>query len=208
MSSWHSHEKVDEYVGRIHTVPQRRAGEAVLAEIMPPAPRRALDLGCGDGPLTRVILDARPGITEIIAVDASPPMLERIRARFTDEPRVRVEERDLREPIAALGAFDLVVSGFAIHHLDDDRKQSLLGEIAAMLRPGGMYANLEIVASPTPELHAAFRAAIGRGGDDPEDRLVSVETQLAWMRAAGLEQVDCIWKWRGFALLVGDAPKR
>ena len=72
--------------------------------------------------------------------------------------------------------------------------------------PEGCSANLEVVASPTAELHAAFRAAIGREEDDPEDRLVAVGTQLGWMRAAGYEQVDCIWKWRGFALLVGVAP--
>jgi tRNA (cmo5U34)-methyltransferase len=207
VSSWSSPEKVDEYIGRIGAVPQRLAGEAVLGEIMPPAPRSALDLGCGDGRLARVVLDARPSIEKIVAVDASLPMLERARARFSDDPRVKVREWDLREPIGALGAFELVVSGFAIHHLHDDRKQTLLREIAARLRPGGMFANLEVVASPTAELHAAFRAAIGREEDDPEDRLVDVETQLAWMRAAGLEQVDCIWKWRGFALLAGIAPR-
>ncbi len=103
----------------------------------------------------------------------------------------------------ALGDFDLVVSGFAIHHLDDSRKRELFGEVAAQLRPGGVFANLEVVQSATPELHAEFRAAIGRAEDDPEDQLVDVETQLEWMRAAGLEQVDCLWRWRGFALLVG-----
>jgi tRNA (cmo5U34)-methyltransferase len=96
-----------------------------------------------------------------------------------------------------------VVSGFAIHHLADVRKVELLQEIAAQLRPGGVYANLEVVASPTPELHVEFRRAIEREADDPEDQLVDVETQLTWMRGAGLEQVDCIWKWRGFALLAG-----
>ena len=64
-------------------------------------------------------------------------------------------------------------------------------------------ANLEVVASPTPELHAEFRRAIEREADDPEDKLVEVETQLAWMRDAGFAHVDCIWKWRGFALLAG-----
>jgi SAM-dependent methyltransferase len=107
-----------------------------------------------------------------------------------------------------LGTFDAVVSGFAIHHLHDDRKRQLLGEIRERLRPGGVFANLEVVASATPELHAAFRAAVGREQDDPEDQLVDVETQLGWMRGAGLEQVDCLWRWRGFALLVGEAPVR
>ncbi len=112
-------------------------------------------------------------------------------------------EGDLGDPITALGTFDLVVSGFAIHHLVDTRKATLLHEIAGQLSAGGVYANLEVIASPTPELHAEFRRAIEREADDPEDKLVDVETQLGWMRAAGLAHVDCMWKWRGFALLAG-----
>jgi hypothetical protein len=101
-----------------------------------------------------------------------------------------------------------VVSGFAIHHLVDARKIELLDEIATQLTAGGVFANLEVVASPTPELHAEFRRAIGREADDPEDRLVDIETQLAWMRDAGLDHVDCMWKWRGFALLAGRRSVR
>jgi hypothetical protein len=66
-----------------------------------------------------------------------------------------------------------------------------------------LFANLEVVASATRELHAEFLELIGRPADDPEDRLVEVDRQLAWMREAGLTQVDCLWRWRGFALLAG-----
>jgi SAM-dependent methyltransferase len=145
-------------------------------------------------------------VVEAMAVDSSPAMLERARARFADDVRVHVLEGDLADPITALGTFDVVVSGFAIHHLDDERKVGLLHEVVAQLRPRGRYANLEVVASPTPELHAEFRRAIEREADDPEDRLVDVETQLGWMRDAGFAHVDCMWKWRGFALLAGRAP--
>ena len=203
MTGWDAPEKVAEYVGRIGTVPQRLAGEAALVEFLPPAPSRALDLGCGDGRLVRLLLDARPGLDELVAVDASPPMLARATANFADEPRVMVRQWDLRESLAPLGRYDLVVSGFAIHHLADDRKRALFTEVAALLVAGGTFANLEVVASATPELHAKFMAAIGRPDGDPEDQLADVESQLGWMRAAGLEQVDCMWKWRGFALMVG-----
>ena len=206
--TWRDPAKVDEYLGRVGTLPPRLAGEACLAEVLPADPKRVADLGCGDGRLTALVLEARPGVTEVVAVDSSPPMLERARERFAGEPRVRVQHDDLGEPISALGDFDVIVSGFAIHHLDDARKRALFSEIACGLRPGGVFANLEVVASATPELHAAFRRAIGREQDDPEDQLVEVETQLAWMRSAGMDQVDCLWRWRGFALLVGAAPTR
>jgi SAM-dependent methyltransferase len=201
--TWSDPGKVEEYVGRVGRLAPRLAGEAALVELLPPAPQRVLDLGCGDGRLTALVLDARPEVSNTVALDSSPAMLARARERFVDDPRVDVIDADLAAPIAPLGEFDVVVSGFAIHHLVDERKVALLHEVAAQLRPGGVYANLEVVASATPELHAEFRRAIDRETDDPEDRLVDVETQLGWMRDAGFAHVDCMWKWRGFALLAG-----
>jgi SAM-dependent methyltransferase len=207
VESWNSPAKVDEYLDRIARVEQRLAGESVLCEVLPDAPKSVLDLGCGDGRLVSVVLAARPSVQRVTAVDVSPPMLAAARQRFASDDRVDVAEWDLTRSIEPLGRFDLVVSGFAIHHVDDQQKRTLFAEIARQLNAGGLFANLEVVASPTPELHAAFRRAIGRDADDPEDRLAMVSDQLDWMRAAGLTQVDCIWKWRGFALLVGQSPE-
>jgi SAM-dependent methyltransferase len=114
--------------------------------------------------------------------------------------------RGLDDSIASFGTFDVIVAGMAIHHLRNQRKMDLYSEVARQLRPSGLFANLEVVASSTPELHAEFLALIGREADDPEDQLVDIESQLGWMRNAGLTQVDCLWRWRGFALLAGKAP--
>ena len=204
-SGWRDPVQVDEYVTRISRLAPRLAGEAVLVETLPPEPRRVLDLGCGDGRLAALVMETRPSVEEVVAIDSSPPMLERARERFADDGRVDVRTGDLRDPVTGLGSFDVAVSGFAIHHLADERKQGLFVEVAASLHPGGVFANLEVVASATPELHRTFLDAIGKATDDPEDQLADVEHQLAWMRAAGLDQVDCLWRWRGFALLVGSA---
>lgn len=176
----------------------------MLAELLPTVPHRVLDLGCGDGRLAALVLAARPSVREIVAVDCSAPMLARARGRFRDDDRVSVRDWDLRSSLDPLGSFDLIVSGFAIHHLEDQRKQDLFGEVVRMLAPDGVFINLEVVASSTPQRHAEFLAAIGRTADDPEDRLASVEDQLAWMRRAGMANVDCLWRWRGFALLAGE----
>jgi tRNA (cmo5U34)-methyltransferase len=204
--TWADPEKVDEYLGRVGTLAPRLAGEEMLLEVLPRHLRRIADLGCGDGRITALVLAARPAIEEVVAIDSSAAMLTKARVRFAGEARVTVRRFDLANELTPLGTFDAVVSGFAIHHLDDARKQSLFAEVARQLRPGGVFANLEVVASATPELHATFRAAIGRPEDDFEDRLVDVERQLGWMRESGLTQVDCLWRWRGFALLVGESP--
>jgi SAM-dependent methyltransferase len=206
VASWKDEAKVDEYVGRVGRLEARRTGERELLEALPARVERVLDLGCGDGALAALVLAARPEAAEAVGLDSSPPMLARARERFAGDPRVTVLEHDLRDPLPDLGAFDAVVSGFAIHHLANDRKRSLLVEVVAALRPGGAFANLEVVRCATPELHEEFNRRIGRPGGDPEDVLAEVEPQLGWMRDAGLVHVDCQWRWRGFALLAGRAP--
>jgi len=173
---------------------------------LPDSPRSVLDLGCGDGRLAALVLEHRPSVESVVAVDSSPAMLGYARDRFDGDRRVHVREWNLDDPLTPLGTFDVVVAGFAVHHVEDQRKRDLFREVADQLSDHGVFANLEVVASATPELHRQFLDLIGRSDDDPEDRLAPVESQLLWMREAGLSQVDCLWRWRGFALLVGHTP--
>jgi tRNA (cmo5U34)-methyltransferase len=205
-TTWQSRAKVDEYLARVGGLPGRIAGEGALVEILPAAPATVLDLGCGDGRLAGLVLSARPSVRSVVAVDRSEPMLAAARARFAGDPRVSVGAHDLADPIGALGSFDLIVSGFAIHHLEHARKRALFAEVAGMLRRGGLFANLEVIECASEPLQRRFYQAIGRAGGDPEDRLAPIEPQLAWMREAGLRNVDCVWRWHGFALLAGEPP--
>jgi tRNA (cmo5U34)-methyltransferase len=200
---WSEASHARDYLERRPSIPHRDEGFGVLLEFLPPAPRRVLDLGTGDGYLLALIRDTRPD-TEGVAVDFSPEMLGRARARFADERAVTVLEHDLDRPLPdAWGTFDVVVSSFAIHHVGHARKRALYGEVHDRLEPGGVFCNLEHVDSATPELHAAFLDAIASPKDDPSNQLLDVETQLHWLREVGFEQVDCHWKWRELALLAG-----
>jgi SAM-dependent methyltransferase len=179
-----------------------------VLEVVPADARRILDLGSGDGRLLALLRVDRPG-GRCAALDASPAMLDAARARFAGEPGVAVRRHDLAEPLpAGLGPFDAVVSAFAVHHLEHARKRALYREAHDLLAPGGVFANLEHVASPTDALHVRFLAELGLRPDeeDASNRLLDVETQLGWLREIGFADVDCLWKWREMALLTGVRP--
>jgi tRNA (cmo5U34)-methyltransferase len=193
-------------------------------------PRRIVDLGAGDGLLLGTVLEAFPDAAGI-AVDFSPPMLDRARERLRSfDGRAAVVEGDLGAPgwqVDLPPSFDAVISGFAIHHLPDARKRALYAEIHGCLAPGGLFLNLEHVASATPRVESiadeamvlhqyAQRRAAGEAVGLEEVRrayltrpdrraniLASVETQCAWLRDLGFVDVDCFWKWFELALFGG-----
>lgn len=202
---WTNSEHVDRYLAHADTFPHKADGESVLLDHVPLTAGRILDLGAGDGRLLALLRVDRPASAGV-AVDLSEPMLKRARERFGDQP-VELLRHDLAEPLPDLGRFDAVVSSFAIHHLEDERKRSLYGQAFELLEPGGVFANLEHVASPTARLHRRYYETLARLGgpdwEDPSNRLVDVETQLRWLREIGFEDVDCYWKWLEMALLIG-----
>ncbi|PWT79627.1 MAG: methyltransferase [Blastocatellia bacterium] len=204
---WRSSDHALHYLATADTIPHRSEGERVLLECLPAHVSRVLDLGSGDGRLLAAVKRLRPRI-EAVAVDFSPVMLDRLRARFGDDSRIHVMAHDLSEQLPSLGSFDAVVSSFAIHHLVHDRKRRLYEEVYRLLRPSGVFCNLEHVASPTVALHHDFLAALSirPQDEDPSNKLLDVGTQLAWLRALGFSDVDCLWKWRELALLAATKP--
>lgn len=206
---WTNNEFVARYLNRADGFPHRAEGESVLLEQVPGNARRVLDLGTGDGRLLAMLQAGRPEMHGV-GLDFSEVMLDAARERFVDDEHVELVQHDLSEPLPELGRFDVVISSFAIHHLDHDRKRSLYGEVFDLLEPGGVFANFEHVASPTHRLHLAFFEAIGEPieNEDPSDRLLDVQTQIEWLRTLGFDDVDCYWKWREMALLIGVKPPR
>jgi tRNA (cmo5U34)-methyltransferase len=207
---WTNSAHAANYLGRAASIPHRAEGESTLLDFIPATTRRILDLGTGDGRLLALVkahlaASQTQGPTEAVAIDFSPAMLDAVRARFADDPSVTIVTHNLDHPLAELGKFDAVVSSFAIHHVTHERKHALYAEIHALLNPGGVFCNLEHVASPTPRLHEEFLHLLGNTPEteDASNKLLDVERQLRWLREIGFLDVDCHWKRRELALLAG-----
>jgi SAM-dependent methyltransferase len=100
--------------------------------------RRVLDVGSGPGVVAGLLAEVFQD-AEVVAVDQSPALLERARARSCG--RIATQQADLPDEFGTLGPADLIWSANAVHHLGD--QQAALTALAASLRPGGLLAVAE-----------------------------------------------------------------
>ena len=187
-----------------------------LLAFPPHAHIRVLDLGAGTGILSAMIAEAFPN-ARITLVDISSEMLALARQKLGDDRRIRYLQANIAL-LALPGEFDAVVSALAIHHLKDDEKHALYGDIHKSLAPGGIFINAEQVLGPTAVLEKHYDDiwldevhALEVTGDElvearrrmAEDRPATLEVQLAWLREVGFRQVDCWYKSGRFAVFSG-----
>ncbi len=199
-----------------------------------PTVETILDLGCGDGILGQAILDQHPN-AHCVFVDFSEPMLTAAKKRLSAYKNCTFIQADYGQ----LGwqkevdhsQFDVIVSGFSIHHQPNTRKKGVYTELYDLLKPGGIFLNLEHVNSPTPWVEQQFDAffidhlfayaqkvQMGKSREEVAQEfyyrpdkaaniLAPVDKQCAWLREIGFKDVDCYLKVFELALFGGVKSK-
>ena len=234
-SKWHTKELAETFLEGVRgAIPGADLQLAVIGKITDlwcAAPKNILDLGCGDGILGHFLLNRFPSARGLF-LDFSDPMLDAARANVGVLPNATIAKADFASSqwlnvVKPHGPFDIVVSGFAIHHQPDERKRELYLEIFTLLSPGGIFLNLEHVASATEAGKALFddffvdhlhrfhsrsdpeadRDAIAdayyKSPGRKENILAPLEDQCDWLKQIGFVDVDCFFKVFELALFGG-----
>ncbi|MEU3190862.1 class I SAM-dependent methyltransferase [Streptomyces sp. NPDC006992] len=163
---------------------------------------RVLDLGSGPGVTTVALAHAFPG-AETVAVDSSPALLERARARSEREglaARITTRAAELPAGLPDLGTAELIWTSNVVHHLGDQR--AALETFAAALRPGGVLAVRE---GGLPTRFLPRDIGIGRPG--LQARLdAAEEDRFSAMRAELPDHTTTVEDWPALLVAAGLAP--
>jgi SAM-dependent methyltransferase len=153
---------------------------------------RVLDIGCGNGRLTRLAAARARSAT---GVDLSGPMLATARARAAEVPNVAFEQCDVQVHPFAEGGFDLAVSRFGVMFFADP--VAAFANVRRALSPGGRLAFLCMAALAGTDLGKVFGAMAaylpqptGPDGSGPTSFADPGRT-TAVLTEAGFEDVEC-----------------
>ena len=142
----------------------RAAWRELLLGVLPPAPARVADLGCGTATLS--LLLAEEGYA-VDGVDFSPEMVRHARAKVAGRADVTITEGDAGFPPLSPAVYDVVLCRHVLWALPD--QVALLRRWTELLRPDGRLVLVEgswaTGAGLTADETAALLAAAGRGAD-------------------------------------------
>ena len=116
-----------------------------LSEVRRAGAFRLLDLGCGNARFLAPCLAVTPPV-HYEGVDLSATALEEAREHLKKLPAVVFRQQDLLQALEeGDSTFEILFSGFAVHHLDSAAKQRLFLAAARRLRRGGRFLLMDVV---------------------------------------------------------------
>ena len=123
---------------------------------------RVLDLACGTGSITARLLARFPEATST-GVDLDPALLAIARGTFEGDDRVAFVEADLKDAEwrakLPYDSYDAVLTATALHWLHSEPLAALYGQVAELVRDGGVFMNADhMIDDATPRINAAERA--------------------------------------------------
>ncbi len=192
---------------------------------------RALDLGMGDGAITRLLLGDDK--LEVTGVDNEPKMLEQARKGLSAalaSGRLKIALADAQRFLAEQPPheFDIIASGYVLHNLTADYRARLYGEIWRVLAPSGMFINADKYAQGGKAHRDALRWQLGLFfdvlaererydllrewvlhyvEDEAADRVMQEAVAMAELEQLGFSDVKIVYRQHMDAVLVARKPR-
>lgn len=215
--------------GQAATMDARLCMELVTsaARATTPAIRSILDIGCGAGNYTLMLLkNLDAPAADCTLIDLSRPMLDRATQRVGDATtgKVTAVQGDMRELDFGAGRFDVILTAASFHHLREESEwHAMFAKCFAALRPGGSMWTFDLIEQVSPAVHAMmwtrygeFLRTVKDGGPAGDvyrqqvfDYIAKEDTprplmfQIDAMRRVGFTDVDVLHKNGPFAAFGG-----
>lgn len=168
----------------------RAIGEKFLTWVAPPADARWLDVGCGTGAFSELIL-RRCAPQSVVGIDPSPAQIEYAQKLLPD---VAFQVADSMDMPFGEQEFDIAASALVIHFIPDRAKA--FAEMWRVLRPGGLVAGYTWKRTATSDFAPyvpMLRGVESVGGEALRSPVVpegSADGMRASLAAAGFEAIS------------------
>lgn len=199
--------------GQVTTIDARISLELITEaskRIVPDA-THLLDIGCGGGNYTLMMLSKIPNLTCSL-VDLSAPMLDKAFERVSQATNSTVErvQGDIREVELKKNSFNIILAGAVLHHLREDQDwETTFMKLYQLLKPGGCLMISDLITQDTELLNEYTWERYGDyleglGGKEyrqkvfdyvaKEDSPRSMNYQLDLMKKVGFRRVEILHK--------------
>jgi tRNA (cmo5U34)-methyltransferase len=184
-----------------------------IIDSLPPN-SKVLDMGAGTGLFSQYIY-LHKNEFQFTLTDISLDMLAVAKQRFAGLDNFEFDTYDFTEgPITQ--KYDLIISALAIHHLEDEEKETLYQYAFDALNEGGIFINADQVQGRSSWFDDFYKSnwketvihsgleqdAIDRAFERIKlDKFGKLETQLLMLEKAGFYATDCIYKSNNFAVM-------
>ena len=195
-------------------IPGYQEQNGVIRDLLPDAERdyKVLDLGCGNGVLSELVLEKLPG-SFVVGFDLTVDMLKAFGKKLSEyKGRFKLEPGDFRkDPIG--DGYDIILAGLSLHHLTLGEREGFYKTLFSSMNTGGLLISRDIIIDEDEAVRqwhiSLWKSHMESMGEDPEfwylkhmekDHPVTLTDHFAWLERAGFTHTACHWRCYNFAI--------
>lgn len=214
----HFSNQVEEYDGLMaKIVPRYKKQHEIINELLPENTEkqlRVLDLGCGTGALSEIILKKFPR-ARVVGFELTPEMLQSVDKKLSAyKDRFKLKLGDIRfDPIGQ--NYDIVLAGLSLQHLTWGERKNFYRQVYNGLNPNGSFILNDIIIDEDWQTRKVqykdWMKFIAANGEDPDfwldrhlsqDYPVTPADHFQWLKEAGFSKTDCYWRFQNFVITI------